>query len=87
MLRNAHERERNLNKEVQEWRDNFTKKEAEEIKIETENKELKSKFEILKNKFEKSFKEDPVISNTKDIQIKELENQISTCKNQLELAN
>ena len=48
MLRNAHERERVLNKEVKEWSDKFKKKTDEVTKMEKEKQEMLSKFNFLK---------------------------------------
>ena len=44
MLRNAHERERNLNKEIKDLKDKFSKKEDKVNELEKANEELKSKF-------------------------------------------
>ena len=80
MLRNAHERERKLNKEVEDYKKSEIEHDKNICRFETEKKELKSKFMFLKDKFEKSLKENQEASKDKEAQIIKLHQEIITAK-------
>ena len=76
MVRKAHERERNLTKEVEEYKRNVIENNQKIKEIEKENMEVKAKLKFLKDKFETSLKENQASTTAKETKIKELEHKI-----------
>ena len=73
MLQMAHERERKFKKEVDEYKENV-KKQLEGT--EKEKADFEAKFRFLKDKLEKSLKQNQELLAAKDSKIKELEEEI-----------
>ena len=70
LLKDAHERERKLEKDIEEYR----KSDIENAKQQCE---LKTRFGFLKTKFEKCLKDNQESSSIKEIKIKELQKVIN----------
>ena len=86
MLRNAHERERKLNKEVDELKESSKLKCALMDSTLKENEEFKKKFHFVKNKLEAGLKETHEtkrLSHSKDERIQELEADLTACKEEV----
>merc|ERR1712129_353027 len=84
MLRNAHERECKLGKEVE---DSKIAEKKHAVKISTfvkENQELTNKFKFIKEKFENSLKENQEIFALKEDENTGLKKEISELKGKLE---
>ena len=76
MLRNAHERERKLKNELDEFKEKVIKDAEKIFELEKERSEMQSKFLAVKNKFSKSLKENQEMFMLKEIKIKEIEKEI-----------
>ena len=63
MVKSAHERERKLNKEIEEHKKNCIENSQNKSELEKENKNLKAKLSFLKGKYEKNLKANQESSN------------------------
>ena len=80
MLKNAHERERKLTKESDKCKE-IAIKDAEKIfGLEKERQELQSKYDVIKEKFGKSLRENQELFSLKDAKIKDMEKEILESK-------
>jgi hypothetical protein len=80
MVRNAHERERKLKNEIEEYTKNEIESKKKKEELEKENTDFKTKFEFLKARFEKSLKANQESNTLREAQIKELEQKIVDAK-------
>ena len=84
MLRNAHERERKLNRELEELKNADTKSEANLSSLKKENQELINKFKFIKEKFESSLKVNQEILDSKEAENTSIRCDISVWKEKYE---
>ena len=85
MLRNAHAREGNIKRELDECKENSTKVGAKMENVMKENEELTNKFKFVKEKLEKVLKDNQELENlltSKDLRIKDIEKDL-VCKEHL----
>jgi chromosome segregation ATPase len=89
LLRNSHERESKLNKELEVYKVNSNKTDEFMKGMMKENEDLKSKFKFVKDNLEKNLEanqEFQNLSNSKDSQIKGLEMELLACREELIMA-
>ena len=84
MVRNAHERERKINSELNDCRANVSKKVEKLTEVEKENEDLNSKLNFLKQIFGNCLKENQEMSISSQTKIKDLENKILEYKERTE---
>ena len=76
MLRNAHERERKLANEFNDFKE-VAKSDAENIlELDKERQYLQLKYDVVKDKFEKSLRENQELFLLKETNIKNMEKEI-----------